>query len=700
MQIPAYLQERLLDISSFGYGLHLLEDSTKAPIGSARVMTNMMITDKGGISKRPGTAILGTASGLTNPYLYPTHGIFNYIKSNGAQEIPIKAFAGQLSYFHPTLKAWATLSTGYTSGQEFGFKEHLVNTDNEDYVYFCNRTEPYSRWSGATATTTAGLISGGTALLVDSTLKTDVFEAKTASANSATTLDVANTPWAASMWVNFYVRITSGAHTGKIRLISANTSSQITFATLGGAPGNCTFEIRQIKFPASGTLTVGDFTATYTAVPTDASITIDVNAEDLPGPGGAVTVAPTTYPANPRGNRLETHYTRMVVGNVRSALSRDSGGALQGSNSAGSYYVSKTKNATDFTFSAARVAGEGDIVSTPYGGGDITDVVNMEDQFYVFKARYIEAAKYSQDTSDLITRQQLKTGFGSIYKTIKGRDDIFFITYDNQITSVGRVQLKDTVPQSVNMGLTIKTLLDTLDFSATTGIEYKNRLFITCKSSSSDTVNNRVLVYNERTKSFEGLWELQAYGFMIYLTNLHYGSSQTPDVYQMFTGASDAIGTTSYPISSTWKSNWMNLTPKRRMVPKSDFNLQSVHALAVEGYIRGGTTLTFELASDFIDTPALSFTFGGTETQFLDADNLFVFLGDRPLGSEPLATFTNPDVNGDIHFMFIVYFPDVYSNHFSLAVSNAGTDQYFEITRFGLAVAQDTMFPTSRVKTL
>lgn len=693
VQIPAYLQERLLDISTFGYGLHLLEDSTKAPLGSARLMTNMMITDRGGISKRPGTKLVGTVNSSTSA----THGFFNYIKSNGAQEILIKSYGGELEYYHPVLKVWTRLLNGYTANQEFGFKEHLVNTDNDDYVYFCNRTESYSRWSGATASTTVALVGGETTVTVDSTLKTDTFESKTATANSTTTLDIAGTPWAASQWINFYVRITSGSQIGQIRLISANTSSQITFAALGGAPGNCTFEIRQVKFPASGTLMLNGNQLAYSAIPGDTTlITSAAAATPISSP---VTVIPTTYPQNPRGNRLETHYTRMIVGNVRSALSRDSGGALQGSNSAGSYYVSKIKNATDFTFTAARVAGEGDIVSTPYGGGDITDIVNTEDQFYVFKPRYIEGAVYSQDSSDLITRQQLKTGFGSINKAIKGRDDVYFITYDNQITSIGRVKMKDTIPQSENLGLVIKPLLDTLDFTSATGIEYKNRLFITCKGAS-DTTNNQVLVFNEQSKSFEGIWEIGAYGFVNYLTNLHFSSAQTPDVYQMFVGASDAIGTTSYPIVSTWKSNWMNLTPRRRMVPKSDFNPQSITAMAVEGYIRGGTTLSFEILKDFVDTPALSFTFGGSETQFMDASNLFVFLGDTPLGEAPLASLSDPDVNNDIHFMFLVYFPDIYSNHVSLTVGNSGIGQYFEITRFGLATTQDTTFPTSRIKTI
>src|SRR5258706_976085 len=152
-QTPSYLEERLFEIPSFAYGLHYLEDSTKAPIGSARIMTNMMITDKVGISKRMGTKLLGSLNTNANG----NKGFFNYIKSFGSQELPVKAYDTELEYYHPTLLVWTRLMNGYTSGSEFGFKEHLVNTDNEDYLYFCNRTENYSRWSGVTAKTVGAL---------------------------------------------------------------------------------------------------------------------------------------------------------------------------------------------------------------------------------------------------------------------------------------------------------------------------------------------------------------------------------------------------------------------------------------------------------------------------------------------------------------------------------------------------------------
>lgn len=679
----------LFDLDNFSAGLHVLEDSSKSPIGSAREMTNCLITDRSGLAKRPGTTLLGSLSAST----HGTKGLFNFIKSFGSQEIPMRAYDDELEYFHPDLLAWTRLKDGFTVDQEFGFKEHLVNTDNEDYVYFCNRTENYQRWAGAVTQLNGALVGAETAIVVDTVLKADIFEAGTGTASSTTTLTDSSKTWASSQWIGFYIEITNGAQSGQIRAITANTSTQLTFDSMTD-PGNATYRIRMPKFPATGTLIIDGTRIAYTAIPTSTSFTVasaNAAADNAP-----VALVPTEYPANPRGNRLETHFTRMVVGNVRSALGRDSGGTLRGSQSTGSFYVSKIKNATDFTFTATRVATEGDIVSTPYGGGDITDIVNHEDQFYVFKTRYIEACKYTQDTTDIITRTQLKTGFGSINKAIKAKDDIYFITADKQFTSVGRVQQKADIPQTLNIGLVIKRLLDTYDFSATQGIEYKQRLLITCKSSSDDTYNNKIVVFNKATQSFEGVWDLSAFGFMVYQNELYYGDAASPNVYKMFDGVNDTYGSDLFGISSTWKSNFMNITPKGN---HSAFSQQSICGYGVEGYITPNTDITFELYKDFQEDAVLSFTFGGTEEDFLDNAPLSAFLGDNPLGLSPMGSVTLTS-DGRYHFQFIVYFPEIYSNFLSVGWLNSGQDQDFEVTRFSLDLTYDPMIKASRIKTV
>lgn len=682
-------KEQIIDISNFTPGLVILEDTTKAPVGSARVMTNMMISDRGGITKRPGTRLLGTINTDNNGIT----GFFNYIKSFGSQEILMKSYSSVHEYLNLETEDWAQLESGLTSGAEFGYKEHLVNTDNDDYCYYCNRFEDYKRWSGAHSKLAVALAGSETEIQVTSVLKDGTFYEGTATGSSATTLSVAGTPWASSQWNSFYVYVTSGVHTGKIRPITATTNNQITFDSLGGDPGLATFEIRLPAFPSTGTLIINSSEVAYTALPEYNKFTVasaPIAAIDSP-----VTVKPTAYPANPRGNRLELHFTRMVIGNVRSALARNSGGTLGASQSTGSYYVSHDKDATDFTFAASRVAGEGDVVSTPLGGGSITDIANQEDLFYIFKPRYIEAASYTQDTNDIIQRTPLKQGVGSVGRVIKGKDDIFFVTATNEITSIGRILQKDIKPETLNIGYRIKRLLDTFDFTSVRGIEYKNRLLWTCKSSADDSANTRVLVYNDETGSFEGVWLLNAYGFEKYNNKLYYAQSNGANVFQMFIGESDDWGSGNiYGISSEWQSNFMNLTA-------SGFNQQSVHAYAAEGLIKGGTLLTFQLYTDFSETPALEFTFGTEDDDaFLTADNLSAFFGSAPMGLQPLGAVSDVTEDGYRRFSFLVYFPYVYGNYFAVGLKNSGVDQSFDLSRFGLSITEDTDFAQTSIKTI
>src|SRR5581483_10853042 len=98
------------------------------------------------------------------------------------------------------------------------------------------------------------LTGGETTVTVDSVLKTDVFETGTAPGSSANTITDSTKNWATDQWKNFYVRITSGAKTHSISLITANTATQLTFSTLESDPSSPTYDIRMPKFPASGPL--------------------------------------------------------------------------------------------------------------------------------------------------------------------------------------------------------------------------------------------------------------------------------------------------------------------------------------------------------------------------------------------------------------------------------------------------------------
>lgn len=680
-------KEVIIDMERFRLGLYALDDTTKAPFGSARLMNNCQVTDRGGISPRPGTKVLGTYSSSSSR----TGGFFNYRKSFDQDEILVRTYGTVMeAYSLNKTTDWFKFRTGLNNGKEFGFVTSLINTDAEDYLVGGNRYDDFFRWRGSVTLLNGALAGGELAVTVDSVLSNEIFESQTATANSATTVDQTGATWAASQWVNFYVYFPG---TGKIRKITANTATQLTFDTLGGAPGNVAFQIRHLNYPATGSIMYNGSTVAYTGIDTATSFTVvaAVAAADRT----PVAIVTDTYPANPRGNRFTNFLNRIVVGQVRSALARDSGGALQGYSSGGSVYVSKLNTPTDFTFSAARVAGEGDIIAFPYGGGEITDVMANEEEVIIAKKRYLASIKYSQDTSDLLTVTPIKPGTGSIGPMIRGADDIYLITEDKKFTSIGRQKLKDIKIQSENIGYSIKRFLDACGFDTLgRGIEHKDKVYIPLKRTTASSTNDAILVYNKMNKSFDGVWDISAFGLERWNNLLYYAESTGINVYQMLTGTADVVGSTRYPIVSEYATHFMNLTPSKT-------NLQAIHSFSVEGYIRGGTTINFYSWAEFASEAFVSFrlTTGTTDEPFFDNTSLSAALGTNPLAVDPMGSiFSDPDADGRRHFFFRVFFPYKYARFFSLGHTSTGADDDYEITRYGLGVKEEVSFSASKIK--
>lgn len=681
-----------IDLERFKLGLYALDDTTKAPFGSAKTMRNVYITDRGGIAPRPGTQLLGTEN-TTNSGI---RGLYNFRKSFDEDEFLIKVYDDEMEVYsknHPTA-GWWRLKNGFTTGKEFGFVTSLVNTSNEDYVIFNNRYEPYQRWNGAVMTLAAALSGGESVLTVDSVLTDEIFYSGSVDSATATTIDIANSDWAADMWNGLYVYITSGTYADQIRLITDGTATQITFDALAGAPSaSDTFEVRKFKLPTSGTVIYNGTTIAYSSVVKYNEI--PVSSAHAASSGAVVSLVPDEYPALPRGNRLTNYLGRIIVGRVRSALARGTGGALQGFSSGGSYFVSEISDPFSFDFSATRVAGEGDIIGTPYGGGEIEDVQHHEDTAYIFKQRYIEAAKYSQDANDLIVREPLKAEVGSLGRVIKGSDDIYFFTPDNKFTSIGRVARKDLKPSTENIGYPIQRLLNDFVGGQGRGKEHVDRIYIPFKENSNKTNNNIVLVYNKINSSYEGIWDIPAYELEDFDSGkLYYAESNGANVYQMLTGTADVVGTQRFPIVAQYQTHFMNLTPSKA-------NLQALNTLYFEGYISGDSKITFKAWKGLSADPFLTFDFSAQDdVSLLDGTVLQAFLGNGPMGLSPMGTIGEPDLDGRRHFQFRVYFPWQYSNYFSVGFASSGTDYNYEVTRIGLGVRESFSLDNTKVKNL
>lgn len=670
----------------YSNGLQLLADDSKAAFGSAREMINVWITDRGGIGPRPGTSIVGNYN--SNPL--PVRTVFNFKKSGGDNDLLIKTYDDEFEFLHPALQTWSRVQNGFTTDQEFGAFYTLVNTDNDDFMYFCNRYEMYSRWRGAYALTTSILNGGEITIPVDSTLKTPVYLSSIGTSSSATTITDSAASYATNMYVNFYVYFPGN---GKVRLITGNDATTLTFDTLGSDPGHVAFEIRMIAFPATGSIAYGGNVVAYTGINTATSFTV---SSALAAPSGTpVVLIPDTFIAAPRGNRMDILQGRPFVGRVRSAVTLDANGATQGSAQAGSVFVAKLLDPTDFTFSASRLAGEGDILNVAYGGKDINDVAAFENEVAIYKQDYIETVEYSQDGNDTAIRTPLKPGVGSIARVIRGTDDHYFMTLDKRYTSLGRVKTKDLTPQTENLGYIIKRLLDTYDHTNFNGIEYNNRLISCHKSSPDVAVNDVVLVYNKITKSFEGIWTLGANCFEKYGNTVVYGDSFGSNVWQMFQDKkSDVRGPgAELPITALWQSNFFNVLPLKA-------NIQGLCSVALEGYIKPNSTFTYSLFKDFEDDSFLSFSFGGSEEDFLMGSDPATFLGNNPLGLDPIGTIGTVESDGSRRFSFIVYFPYVYMQYLSSSIESQGKDQDWELIRESFGLKEDISIRTINTKVL
>ena len=92
----------LLDLEKFKLGFYALEDTTKAPFGSLRIMKNAIVTDRGGLAPRPGVTLLGSSNSSSSKI----KGFYTYKRSFGTNEILIKNYDDEMEGYsknHPTV---------------------------------------------------------------------------------------------------------------------------------------------------------------------------------------------------------------------------------------------------------------------------------------------------------------------------------------------------------------------------------------------------------------------------------------------------------------------------------------------------------------------------------------------------------------------------------------------------------------------
>lgn len=648
-------------IPDFSAGFHDKKDPTDMPLGAAQAGQNVTITADGKIAPAKGAEIFGAV----DTSAVPVKSAYNFKLAEGTER-PVRSSGTVLEYYHSGTAAWENLNTGYTSGLLFGFKEYNEGEEWQSYLYFCNDIDPYSRWTGAITQLNGALAGGETEIVVDSVLVDTVLYTGTASASSTTTVTISPAEWSTDLWNTFYVRITSGAQSGKISKISGTTTTQITFGAISGLSGTPTFEIRHTKFSDSGTLRIGTTDVTYTSMDQDDRF---AGCSGVPAADddAALTQAVTTYPGNPRGNILQTHNAKMFLASNRKS----------------SVWVSAVDDPTDYSYSATRAAGEGDVVSFVEGGGNLTGMGVQEDAIYAVKEDIIKTLSYTQDANDLATTNTLISSplVGAQYPLAVFKVDnfLYFASAKGGVKTAGRVAQIDFV-QALQISDPIRDTMNAADFSTAAGHFFDERAFISAKQSPSSAYNDIEFVFNFPL----GTWELPRIGrnvscYFIYDDKLYGGSSLNNETYQLEVGrvikTGDDPDNEQFPIKASWTSSSMTFD-----MPA---NLKIFSAVYIEGYITPNTTLNVTLNYNHRgNQQQLSGSILGTATQVITTPDT-AGLALIPLGVGALGSGEEDSDTERNKFRVYLLVNEAATYEHAITFESDGTNQDWEILRIG-----------------
>jgi len=592
----------------FSDGFQAKRDQTQVAPGALIVGSqNVSITDGDRIGVRPGSVMDGDDSSATTPIT----SMHTFIRRDGTN-IQMRAYGTVLEYKHPTLGTWQNLLTGLISGQKFGFADFNVNADNSEQTYFCNAVDPYFQWTGSYTLLNGALSGGETTVTVDSVLQDQVYYSGTASSTSTTHVDIANADWAADLWDNFYVRITSGAQSGKISKISATTDTRVTFTAITGLSDTPTFEIRRVAYNDSSRkkLRIGTSDVTYTGFGSDTTFT---GCSGVPAASDNAAVTQYAAPVNsaPRGNILLVEKTRMFIAGVKKAPS--------------AWFHSTVGDATSFS------GGTSGIVDFPEKGGPITGAGIQEGFIYTGKQNNVLTLSFTQDGNNLPVRDTLveapNVGPSNFQGVFKVDNQLYFTTLDGAVKSIGRVQNID-MPQALQLSDPISDFVKDLSFVDAQGIFYKQKAYIACRTATA-TANDIVLVYNFQKRAWEAPiigWSVGAWN--IYNNDLYFGSAIKPVTYKVDFTRFDDDGQPYAAIARFAFNNFGSAT-----------NPKNFSQLFMEGYISENTSLNIRVLYNYGGTQEeRSSTLSGTEADYIVGSTNFNALGLSPLGEEPLAS--------------------------------------------------------------
>ena len=375
-------------------------------------------------------------------------------------------------------------------------------------------------------------------------------------------------------------------------------------------------------FLSSGTIRYCDTDQAYASISGNI-ITLSASSTVACADDRSVTQAVEEFPANPKGNIYLNANNRIFIAGVTSTPQAVFFSAY---GDAETYLTTLVSNST------ADAAG---IFNLGEGGGEVKGMVLDEGSIYIFKKAIIYSATL---TDALYTIVPLKPFDGKSQTTgaderglvFTGGNGVYFTTPDNEIMNLSRVADVD-YPQIVPISDIIKPTTDLVNFSGGSGITWKDRAFFSIKSASDITVQDSILVWNDRTDRWDSpIIGWSASDFTVYDDTsdeaLYFGDASTANVYKVIT--TDRLDN-NFPFTASWRSRQFNFSDVG--IPASE--MKEMNNVYVEGYITENTKLYITL---LLDEGGFSQSFT-TDIEGTDSDYLFDTTPLNPYGQHPFG---------------------------------------------------------------
>ena len=388
----------------------------------------------------------------------------------------------------------------------------------------------------------------------------------------------------------------------------------------------------------------------------------------------AVAQSPVTFTSNVRGNIYLAWSNRLFIAGITSTPQ--------------AVYFSRYGDANDFVGAALVTDSTADapgIFNLAEGGGAVTGMVHDEGAAYLFKKSIIykvtlDDAFYTLRSLKPFDGKSQTTGSVNPKLTFTGGNGVFFVTPDNQIMNLSRVESVD-YPQIIPISDAIKPTTDAADFNSGAGIFFQNNAYLSAQSTNASIAVDSTFLYNNSKK----VWESPIVGWSPNVWAIY----DDGDGEKLYFG--DALTANVFLVSNESIDNDLGIAANFR-TKQFDFGLpatlKEIENIYIEGYITDNTNLTISLLLDENGvTQRLSTVFAGTESQYYFSADSFNLFGFHPFGTERFGT---SDVSGKRKFR-------IYLNKnlrrlpfyvAQLEFASDGVGEGWEITRVGFKVRE------------